>query len=710
MASIWKKAALPTVGEWVKEIVTKKELTLELGRVVRLLQQENVKNIVPEDAKITEGETVNNVCSVLEAVFVHGLKNKLTAKVTAVFGGSNDKMPEPDFWAVVMLCTHKDVLTEIERLSQITTDIGRCRAWLRLALNDGLIVSYIDTLLQNKASLQSYYNSSAYMRDNEQPDIMKQLLEGLCVFHFQLPFNCSILNTWHSKPLVLAGIWTPPVAPQPVMPAVDVVEFFSGREHKASTGGRTKSSSRHATAASKVQSESLSCSSQDDSSAKFELLDDRQSEIKASENKDLKNSKVQDDNPVESRQKPDGIVLCLEAGSSKHPSTQSEAVSPSCSIPDFGLEFIDPNAEFLQDEACGNKLDGKSGWSSTFEFCDELQASSPKEGHEETDSQSYDSLLQSYNRGLDKTLVVGTPELSSMMTSMMNASVEETQDSCEEPSTPELSPDFDFEIIPKILENADEKTCELISMLGVICPEQGLDTQRYRCHSCGCLVGMIYGKSRVCYFDGFNYCCECHENDECVIPSRIIHNWDFKKYPVAKRNKSFLTRVLEEPVINMKLVNPLIYSAVEDMAQLQTLRTQLSFLRSYIFTCKESIAEELRKRMWPREYLYEHVHLYCINDLLQIPSGSLIQTLQKVINFAKNHVLNCHLCNLKGFICEVCNNSKVIYPFDMDITYHCEQCLTVFHSSCMDASKSCPKCERRRKREEMGESSWCVED
>jgi hypothetical protein len=75
------------------------------------------------------------------------------------------------------------------------------------------------------------------------------------------------------------------------------------------------------------------------------------------------------------------------------------------------------------------------------------------------------------------------------------------------------------------------------------------------------------------------------------------------------------------------------------------------------------------------DYYYERILLYGVmnfitfQDLLQIPSGTLAHLLQKVVSFAKGHVLSCWLCSQKGFICEVCNNPKVIYPFDMESTY-----------------------------------------
>jgi hypothetical protein len=46
----------------------------------------------------------------------------------------------------------------------------------------------------------------------------------------------------------------------------------------------------------------------------------------------------------------------------------------------------------------------------------------------------------------------------------------------------------------------------------------------------GYFVVSVFGKPRVCKFDGCYYCYECHENEEYYIPTRIVHNWDFRKH------------------------------------------------------------------------------------------------------------------------------------------------------------------------------------
>ncbi|NXL39479.1 PKHM1 protein, partial [Glaucidium brasilianum] len=58
--------------------------------------------------------------------------------------------------------------SELEQLIFINTDVGRCRAWLRLALNDGLVECYLKLLLREKSRLPEYYQATALLLDAEE--------------------------------------------------------------------------------------------------------------------------------------------------------------------------------------------------------------------------------------------------------------------------------------------------------------------------------------------------------------------------------------------------------------------------------------------------------------------------------------------------------------------------------------------------------------
>ncbi|XP_016859562.1 pleckstrin homology domain-containing family M member 3 isoform X6 [Homo sapiens] len=208
-------------------------------------------------------------------------------------------------------------------------------------------------------------------------------------------------------------------------------------------------------------------------------------------------------------------------------------------------------------------------------------------------------------------------------------------------------------------------------------------------------IGLSNGKAKVCNYSGWYYCSSCHVDDSFLIPARIVHNWDTSKYKVSKQAKEFLEYVYEEPLIDIQQENAMLYHHAEPLAAVLRLRQRLKSLRAYLFSCRAAVAEDLRRRIFPREYLLQQIHLYSLADLQQVIEGKLAPFLGKVIKFATSHVYSCSLCSQKGFICEICNNGEILYPFEDISTSRCESCGAVFHSECKEKSVPCPRCVRR---------------
>lgn len=356
-------------------------------------------------------------------------------------------------------------------------------------------------------------------------------------------------------------------------------------------------------------------------------------------------------------------------------------------------------------QSVGNSLmlSGR-GWSSSFdsELNDTIEPlSSPRTAHSlpvtnRPKAESFGSLLQNYtpssslsapsiddvlhNFPRTETIIAAPCETSPIRSPVREDSAEE------------------FEIVMDT-DNPDSNMVARLTQLSEIANEKGLDAQNFQCNTCKRPLGLIFGKPRVCSYDGGYYCFECHENDEYYIPARIVHNWDFRKHKVSKKSLEFLQEVEEQPHIDIEEANPRLYEHVSEIQEIKKLRTELIYLKTYLFTCKQSTAEDFRRLIWPRDYLYENVELYSLADLLQIPTGGLAASLRKVIKFATKHVYSCRLCCQKGFICELCNNAKVIYAFEMDATYRCPQCHSVYHKECKTDNRPCPKCQRRSLRE-----------
>ncbi|XP_015254453.1 PREDICTED: pleckstrin homology domain-containing family M member 3 [Cyprinodon variegatus] len=253
-------------------------------------------------------------------------------------------------------------------------------------------------------------------------------------------------------------------------------------------------------------------------------------------------------------------------------------------------------------------------------------------------------------------------------------------------------------------------TTSFLSILTCLAVEKGLTAQSFRCAGCQRPVGLSRGKAKVCCYSGWYYCQSCHQDNSFLIPARLLHNWDTSKHKVSKQAKEFLEFVYEEPLLDIQQLNPCLYEHCEALSTVLRLRQQLQSLRAYLFSCRATIAEDLRRRIFPREYLLQHIHLYSLADLQQVIDGKLAPFLSKVIKFASSHVLSCSLCREKGFICELCQNGQVIYPFQENVARRCDGCGAVFHAECRQKAQPCPRCVRRELHNKRPSSFWSPDD
>ncbi|XP_059811676.1 pleckstrin homology domain-containing family M member 1 isoform X1 [Hypanus sabinus] len=237
----------------------------------------------------------------------------------------------------------------------------------------------------------------------------------------------------------------------------------------------------------------------------------------------------------------------------------------------------------------------------------------------------------------------------------------------------------------------------LLQYLTVVPIEKGLDLQKFQCAACSQKIGFSFSKAKVCAYSGLYYCEMCHQDVETIIPSRVIHNWDLTKQRVSNVAAKFLQQIQNEPFIDLDAVNGSLYQYVERMAQTRKSRDRLKLLEDYLFTCRSGAIQDLYKRLEQKKYLLESTHLYSVSDLRQIARGMFEAFLQQAIHYATNHVYMCDLCTQRGFICQVCNNDDIIFPFEFESTTRCKKCRTVFHKACKAAVQSCPRCVRKQK-------------
>ncbi|XP_056368024.1 pleckstrin homology domain-containing family M member 1 isoform X3 [Oenanthe melanoleuca] len=168
-----------------------------------------------------------------------------------------------------------------------------------------------------------------------------------------------------------------------------------------------------------------------------------------------------------------------------------------------------------------------------------------------------------------------------------------------------------------VLKNIVKENGFLLQYLVAIPMEKGLDSQSFICAGCSRQIGFSFARPKLCAFSGLYYCDSCHQDEESVIPSRLIHNWDLTKRGVCKQAMKFLTQIRNQPLIDLKLVNESLYEHVEMMGRILRSREQLKLLGDYLIMCRSGALKELSKRLDHRHYLLECPHKYSVADLRQ---------------------------------------------------------------------------------------------
>lgn len=163
-------------------------------------------------------EAKSVLCEIVESIFLHGLKDSfLSQTLNAVSVSDKEYRPEPSFWSPLLIFLHKQDIEQIQGLSQIHSEVGCCRSWIRMSLNVSSMSSYLNNIKQNSSSLDPYYKKYAMVRDSDSMDIAVKIIESIeDVCDFDFPINSSLYNMWSNNALHLSGLWTPPLKSCPV--------------------------------------------------------------------------------------------------------------------------------------------------------------------------------------------------------------------------------------------------------------------------------------------------------------------------------------------------------------------------------------------------------------------------------------------------------------------------------------------------------------
>ncbi|XP_012225046.1 run domain Beclin-1-interacting and cysteine-rich domain-containing protein [Linepithema humile] len=220
--------------------------------------------------------------------------------------------------------------------------------------------------------------------------------------------------------------------------------------------------------------------------------------------------------------------------------------------------------------------------------------------------------------------------------------------------------------------------------------------QNYRCAGCGMKVAVKYAnRFRYCEYLGRYFCTGCHTNQVAFIPGKILSKWDFNRYPVSNFSYRLLDQMVSDPLFQVNDLNPLLYRRIKQLDKTRVLRTKLFFLKDFLFTCRfaTSVQDVLKKEP---NYIISDPHVYSIQNFIDVKLSVLSVKLQELVQVCCAHVVDCELCQARGFVCELCCSKDIIFPWDLSKVVRCSKCGACFHISCKHGSNKleCPRCTR----------------
>lgn len=170
---------------------------------------------------------VSCLCAAWEVALQHGLKHNRALlalkqvsnlpglnKVSDIITDITSKETDPVFWQYVKENLTKHEQDRFYTLKHINTDSGRGRAWLRSALNEHSLERNMHMILENEELLNQYYETWAFMRDQERSSMMPMMAAGLGSILFAINIDNPDLNAVKKSASSNVNI---PVSSRPVL-------------------------------------------------------------------------------------------------------------------------------------------------------------------------------------------------------------------------------------------------------------------------------------------------------------------------------------------------------------------------------------------------------------------------------------------------------------------------------------------------------------
>ncbi|VDP39634.1 unnamed protein product [Soboliphyme baturini] len=109
------------------------------------------------------------------------------------------------------------------------------------------------------------------------------------------------------------------------------------------------------------------------------------------------------------------------------------------------------------------------------------------------------------------------------------------------------------------------------------------------------------------------------------------------------------------------------------------MRNDLLLMRPYLQTCREVARLCLLRHLRPYGHFIDTSDVYSMQDLIDIADGILATRFRETLDIFRQHIkVDCDACRGNGYLCELCGDQTLLFPFDEFIGI-CRQCSAVFH-------------------------------
>ncbi|CAC5400911.1 PLEKHM2 [Mytilus coruscus] len=162
----------------------KDRIVENVAKAVKSIQEIQIYHTSDEPVVLTSDDRpARKLLEHLDHVFLHGLRHITSG-----------------YLKIVSEFSTKSTVKDIKRLTNVATDLGRGRAWLSIALNEGLMESYFRCFEGNIKLVKRSYVRDALVLDQQRLNVLITLISGIELVVFQLDYDVPYLDLGTAPP------------------------------------------------------------------------------------------------------------------------------------------------------------------------------------------------------------------------------------------------------------------------------------------------------------------------------------------------------------------------------------------------------------------------------------------------------------------------------------------------------------------------------